>query len=212
MPRHTSSIALLALPGVQLLDVAGPLDVFAEANVQAGRPVYTPCVVGLHSGPITSSSGVRLLPDYTLATAPESFDTLLVAGAPHLSAALINPALLQWLRTHAPRTRRYGSVCSGALVLAAAGLLAGRRVTTHWSVADDLQRRFPDVTVEIDALHVRDGEIRTAAGVTAGLDLAVALVEGGSGRDLAKRVAAHSSCSSSARRPAAVQPARGRQP
>lgn len=173
-----------------MLDVAGPLDVFAEANVQSGLRAYLPSVVATVGGPIMSSSGLRILPDMILAyDTPLVFDTLLVAGAPRLVDAPDDPALLDWLRRSAPRSRRFGSVCSGALVLAATGLLDGRRITTHWAVAEQLARRFPAVHLEIDALHVRDDRVRTAAGVTAGLDLALALVEEDLGREVAKRVA-----------------------
>ncbi|GAA4498235.1 GlxA family transcriptional regulator [Gluconacetobacter tumulicola] len=193
MARHaciSKTIGILALPGVQMLDVAGPLDVFAEANVQSGRQVYLSSVVATAEGPIVSSSGLRVLPDMIFDLgAPVAFDTLLIAGAPHLGDGPVDPALLDWLRQSAPRNRRFGSVCSGALVLAATGLLDGRRVTTHWAVAEQLARQFPEVRVEVDALHVRDGPLRTAAGVTAGLDLALALVEEDLGREIAKKVA-----------------------
>ena len=185
------TVAILAMPGVQMLDVAGPLDVFAEANVQSGRAAYRTSVIGMTRSAIVSSSGIRLLPDVSLDDAEAAFDTLLVAGAPHLSAQTIDPLIIDWLRARAKNSRRYGSVCSGALVLAAAGLIAGRRITTHWSVAEDLERHFPDVRLEIDALHVRDGRVRTAAGVTAGLDLSLALVEEDLGREIAKKVASH---------------------
>jgi transcriptional regulator GlxA family with amidase domain len=190
--RHQTAprtVAILALPGVQLLDVAGPLDVFAEANVQSARTAYRTCVIGSDRSPVISSSGVRLLPDHSIDDAEFDVDTLLVAGAPHLIPERIDPLLLDWIRAHAPRSRRYGSVCSGALALAATGLISGRRITTHWAVADELTRLFPDVELEIDALHVRDGPVRTAAGVTAGLDLALALVEEDVGREVAKKVA-----------------------
>ncbi|MBM9400021.1 helix-turn-helix domain-containing protein [Gluconacetobacter azotocaptans] len=145
-------------------------------------------MVATAEGPIVSSSGLRVLPDMILDRgAPVAFDTLLIAGAPHLGDGPVDPALLDWLRQSALRNRRFGSVCSGALVLAATGLLDGRRVTTHWAVAEQLARQFPEVRVEVDALHVRDGPLRTAAGVTAGLDLA--LVEEDLGREIAKKVA-----------------------
>ncbi|CAO3428923.1 GlxA family transcriptional regulator [Azospirillum doebereinerae] len=184
------TIAILALPGVQMLDVAGPLDVFAEANVQCGHQAYALRVVATGDEPVLSSSGVRILPDVVLrAEEPVAFDTLLVAGAPHLGRTPADAGVVEWLRRYASRSRRFGSVCSGAMVLAATGLLDQRRVTTHWAVADTLRSRFPEVRVEIDALHVRDGPLRTAAGVTAGLDLALALVEEDLGRDVAKKVA-----------------------
>ncbi|MGV1794518.1 GlxA family transcriptional regulator [Rhizobium sp. A37_96] len=183
-------IGILALPGVQMLDVAGPLDVFAEANVQSGHQAYAPCVISTVEGPIVSSSGLRVVPDMILGLHVSTiFDTLLVAGAPHLGDVPADPKLVDWLRREAPQSRRFGSVCSGAMVLAATGLLDGRRITTHWAVAEPLGRLFPEVDIEIDALHVRDGQIRTAAGVTAGLDLALALVEEDLGREVAKKVA-----------------------
>lgn len=189
----TRTIAILALPGAQMLDVSGPLDVFAQANAELGRAYYALSVVGCAAGPIRGSSGVRLLPDLVAQGNAPRFDTLLVAGAPHAPQAphtLLNASALQWLRAAAKQARRYGSVCTGAFVLAAAGLLQGRRATTHWAAASALRTAYPGVTVEEDALHVRDGKLRTSAGVTAGLDLALALVEEDLGRELAAAVAA----------------------
>lgn len=185
----TRTIAILALQGVQLLDVSGPLDVFAQANAELGRPFYALKVVGRDHAPIHSSSGVRLVPDWAMGDALPRLDTLLVAGAPHAMDMLLGEPTLQWLRTMARQSRRFGSVCSGALFLAAAGLLDGRRVTTHWAVADTLRHAHPRTTVLDDALHVRDGKLRTSAGVTAGLDLALSLVEEDCGREVAARVA-----------------------
>lgn len=181
------TIAIIAVPNVQLLDVSGPLDVFAEANTQAGHDIYRPIVLAERTGPLRSSSGVRLLPDGTLQ--PMAIDTLLVAGAPGVMDRKASNALMDWLRIMAPKARRYGSVCSGASVLAEAGLLDGRRVATHWNVAEALAERFPAVTIDAEALYVFDGPVRTAAGVTAGMDLALRLVEEDLGRDLAMRVA-----------------------
>jgi transcriptional regulator GlxA family with amidase domain len=195
-PRKTRTVAILALPGVQLLDVSGPLDVFAEANVQAqpqAAAAYRLQVIAARPGPIRSSSGIRVLADTTIGGergSSEKFDTLLVAGCPNAAEVSADARVLEWLRRTAPHLRRYGSVCSGAFVLAAAGLLDGRRVTTHWAVAERLAQAFPKVSVDPDAIHVRDGRVRTAAGVTAGLDLALALVEEDLGREIALRVAA----------------------
>lgn len=196
-PRKTRSVAILALPGVQLLDVSGPLDVFAEANAQASSRLkaaapYRLQVIASRPGSIRSSSGIRLLADATISenSSSEKFDTLLVAGCPNAAEIPPDARVLDWLRQVAPHLRRYGSVCSGAFVLAAAGLLDGHRVTTHWAVAERLARAFPQVSVDPDAIHVRDGRVRTAAGVTAGLDLALALVEEDLGREIALRVAA----------------------
>jgi len=185
------TIAILATPGVQLLDVSGPLDVFAEANAQTGTDIYQLRVVGSALGAIRSSSGVRLMPDVVIGQKlTEKIDTLLVTGSPNMAESSLDHHVLDWVREVARSVRRYGSVCSGAFLLAKAGLLSGRRVTTHWAVADQLAQAFPSVTVDADAIHVRDGRLRTAAGVTAGLDLSLALVEEDLGREVAMRVAA----------------------
>ncbi|WPP00948.1 GlxA family transcriptional regulator [Pseudomonas sp. HR96] len=191
MADQPRTIAILALPGVQLLDVCGPLDVFAEANRSADRALYQLRVLGTRPGPIGSSSGARLMADATLQDTDEAIDTLLVAGCPDAAQRPVDAALTQWLQRRAPGLRRLGSVCTGAFILARAGLLEGREVTTHWAGAEQLAAEFPGVRVQVDAIHVRDGKLRTAAGVTAGLDLALALVEEDHGPALARDVAAH---------------------
>ncbi|WP_246794038.1 GlxA family transcriptional regulator [Burkholderia perseverans] len=192
------TIAILAVPGVQLLDVSGPLDVFAQANLEAGREAYRLLVLACEPGYIVSSSGVRLVPDGVVGVVGQALPelhTLLVAGAPGIAAAGqaggagVPAAVPAWLREAVRQCRRFGSVCTGALVLADAGLLDGRRATTHWASVAALAERCPSATIEADALYVRDGRLRTAAGVTAGLDLALALVEEDLGREIAKRVA-----------------------
>ncbi|MDQ0085172.1 transcriptional regulator GlxA family with amidase domain [Variovorax boronicumulans] len=189
--KAPKTVAILAMPGVQLLDVSGPLDVFAEANLQARSQAYRLQVIATRRGPVRSSSGVRLMPDAVIGDAmDEPIHTLIVAGSPHAADAVSDASVTAWLRKLTPKMRRFGSVCSGAFVLAQAGLLNGRRVTTHWAVADQLAQDFPSVTVDADAIHVRDGRLRTAAGVTAGLDLSLALVEEDLGRDIAMKVAA----------------------
>jgi transcriptional regulator GlxA family with amidase domain len=183
-------ISIVAPPNVQLLDISGPLDVFAEANSQLGKPAYRLQVLGTTPGPIRSSSGVRLVADRIIGDpAIEKSHTLLVAGSPKLAELKPAPRVLGWLREQAPRAKRYGSVCSGAFLLAAAGLLDGRRVTTHWAVADQLAETYPELFVDKDAIYVHDGLVRTAAGVTAGMDLALALVEEDLGRPVALSVA-----------------------
>ena len=183
------TLAILAMPGVQLLDACGPLDVFAEANRQTGREAYRLSLLACEPGPLVSSSGARLLPDGWIGDAIGPFDTLLIAGTPLAAGQHLRSGILDWLREHAASSRRYGSVCTGAFALAAAGLLDERRITTHWAVAEALAQRYPQVTVEADAIQVHDGKVRTAAGVTAGLDLALALVEEDLGREVAKQVA-----------------------
>ena len=186
----TVKVAMLAVPGVQALDVAGPLDVFAEAGRQLGRPAYAVRVVGLTDAPISSAAGLRFMADATV-DEPANADTLLVAGAPDFPDMRLGAPTLSWLREGASRARRYGSVCSGAFALASAGLLDGRRVATHWRVAAALASRFPALTVERDRLYVRDGPVCTSGGVTAGMDMALALVEEDHGRALALQVASH---------------------
>lgn len=183
-------VAILALPRVQLLDVAGPADVFAEAARQLGRPrAYQVQVIGTEGGLLKSSSGVRLAVDATVATQRGPIDTLLVAGSPGIGTAAGDAALHGWLRRQSRTVRRYGSVCSGAFVLAAAGLLDGKRVATHWNSTARLATAYPLASVEPDAIYVKDGKLFTSAGVTAGMDLALAMVEEDHGRELALRVA-----------------------
>lgn len=183
-------IAILAFPRVQLLDVAGPADVFAEAAKQLGQPrAYRVDVLAAVGEKLKTSSGVRLGVDGVVGDTRTRYDTVLVAGSPELGDMAPDDALLAWLRDQAGRVRRIGSVCTGAFVLAAAGLLSGRRVTTHWNSAERLARENPDVDVHPDSIYARDGNLYTSAGVTAGMDLALALVEEDHGRDLALKVA-----------------------
>ena len=182
MPRR---VVIVALPEVQPLDVTGPAEVFASAASVAGGDVaaYTIEVVAPGGAPIPTDSGYAIAPAGALEAVRGPIDTLLVAGgagARHASAETVAR-----VRRLAARADRVASVCTGAYVLAAAGLLDGRRATTHWSWCDDLQRRHPAVTVERDPIFVVDGPVRTSAGVTAGMDLALALVE----EDLGPRVA-----------------------
>ncbi|QKJ85222.1 AraC family transcriptional regulator [Paramixta manurensis] len=185
------TIALLAVPGVQLLDIAGPLDVFAEANRYMQRDIYRLIVIGYDQAAIVSSSGVKIAPDMTLAEAKtHHFDSFLVAGAPAEQQPAADAGLQHALRQVCQQSQRFGSVCSGALLLASTGLLDGHRVTTHWAVADTLAARFPAVSVDTDAIYVCDGPLRTAAGVTSGLDLALKMVEEDLGREVAMAIAA----------------------
>jgi transcriptional regulator GlxA family with amidase domain len=184
------TIAILAPPGVQMLDVSGPADVFAEANRQAGREVYRVTTVGTAPMAVTASSGLRFLPNRSVFDDVGALDTLLVAGSPDLPQAAVDLTVVDWMRRQSAQARRYGSICSGALLFARTGLLDHRRVTTHWKVAALLAERHPTLRVEADAFVVRDGPVCTAAGVTAGMDLAIALVEEDLGRDIAMAVAA----------------------
>ncbi|WP_395321285.1 GlxA family transcriptional regulator [Variovorax sp. UC74_104] len=183
-------IAILAFPRFQLLDIAGPADVFAEASHQLGNPrAYQVQVIGTKAGVLKSSGGLKLAVDATVETHRGAIDTLLVAGSPRIEDMESDTQLQDWLRRQAGAVRRYGSVCSGAFVLAASGLLDGKRVATHWNVATGLAAAYPRARVEADAIYVKDGNLFTSAGVTAGMDLALAMVEEDHGRELALRVA-----------------------
>ncbi len=189
-PRATGGprrVAIVVFPGVQSLDVTGPHEVFAQAA--GSPPAYTVEILASEAGPIACSSGMQMLPDGTIGGVRGGIDTLIVAGGVGTPAAMGDRRLVAWLRRMAPRVRRLASVCSGTFLLAEAGLLDGRRATTHWQVCEQLARRYPRVTVERDPIFVRDGGVYTSAGVTAGMDLALALVEEDLGRTVALRVA-----------------------
>ncbi|MGO4327640.1 GlxA family transcriptional regulator [Cupriavidus sp. 2TAF22] len=183
-------IAVLAFPSVQMLDLVGPIDVFNEAARQAGNPgAYQFEIVSPTPGILTASNGMTITPDATLDTSSPDIDTLLIAGSPLVNLVEKDTAIRDWINRYAKTVRRIGSVCSGALLLAHTGLLDGRRATTHWNSTARLGRMFPKVKVEPDQIYVKDGNIYTSAGVTAGLDLALAMVEEDFGRAIALKVA-----------------------
>src|SRR5438093_2847376 len=183
-------VIIVAFPDVQILDVTGPLEVFSMANRLAGAPPpYAVRVVAPKPGAVRTSSGVGLVAARSLGQITGPIDTLIVAGGLGTREAMRDRPLVSWIKRTAPRARRISSVCTGAFLLGAAGLLDGRRVTTHWAACDALQRRFPSARVERDPIFVRDGKVSTSAGVTAGMDLALELVEEDGGRDLALSVA-----------------------
>jgi transcriptional regulator GlxA family with amidase domain len=181
-------VALVAFDRFQLLDLAGPAEVFRAATRLGAEPAYELRTLAGDLA-VTSESGIRLSADRTVDTDDAPIDTLVVVGGLGVRAAIGDEAFVGHVRALAERSRRITSVCTGAYLLAAAGLLDGRRATTHWSSCADLARRFPGVTVEPDQIHVRDGDRWTSAGVTAGIDLALALVEDDHGPDLAHAVA-----------------------
>jgi transcriptional regulator GlxA family with amidase domain len=191
IPPHRR-VEILVVPRVQLLDVAGPLQVLATANDLAreagcAQP-YAPQVVAPRAGAVTASAGLTLLAD-GLPSRSRPPDTLIVAGGPGVRDVMTDRRMLRWLQQRASRAQRVASVCTGAFLLAAAGLLEGRRATTHWRFCGELARRFPSVQVENDAIFVRDGHVWTSAGVTAGIDLALAFVEADLGRKASLAVA-----------------------
>jgi transcriptional regulator GlxA family with amidase domain len=166
-----------------------PTGIRAARDRGAGANGYAVEIVSAKAGPLLTQSGLRLVADRSFAAVRGGIDTLLVAGGRGTPQAMADGALLAWLRRMAPRVRRLGSVCTGTFVLAAAGLLDGRRVTTHWAWCTALAEQFPAVRVDPDPIFVRDGDVWTSAGVTAGMDLALALVEEDHGRDLALETA-----------------------
>jgi transcriptional regulator GlxA family with amidase domain len=210
----TRQIVVLLFPGVQSLDVSGPLEVFSvaqrllDADVSAVRGAagggdsgadtrpsratrYEIRALSADGAPVRTSSGLTLVPDGTLGQAPRAIDTLIVPGGDGTRAVVRDEPLLRWIAATSPRTRRTASVCTGAFLLAAAGLLDGRRATTHWASAEALARRHPNVIVDPDPIFVRDGNMWTSAGVSAGMDLALALLEDDHDSELALTVARH---------------------
>jgi transcriptional regulator GlxA family with amidase domain len=184
--RHPRVVVIVVFDGVKLLDAAGPAEVFAEAN-RFGAD-YQIKIASVDGSDVTTSIGTGFAVTDRVESI-ESADTVLVAGGDGLIGRPIDPALVESLTTVLTKTRRLASICTGAFILAQAGLLNGRRATTHWRHARLLARAFPDVVVEPDAIFVRDGPVLTSAGVSAGIDLALALVEEDYGSELVRDVA-----------------------
>ena len=171
------SVAIAIFPGVQALDVAGPVDVFAEANRFIAPPErYGVTLLSAEQGPLRASNGMTLIADDTFEQARGPFDLALIAGGPALPEAAPDARLVEWLMNVAAQCGRYGSICTGAFALGHAGLLDGRNVTTHWQHAAQLATQFPQARVDFDRIYLRDGKLVTSAGVTAGIDLSLALV------------------------------------
>jgi transcriptional regulator GlxA family with amidase domain len=194
--RHNGAVVAASAPSrvvvivvfdqVTLLDVAGAAEVFAEANRFGGD--YHIKIASVDGREVATSIGTGLCVTDSISSI-ESADTVLVAGSDELPARAIDPALVAAVQSLAGRTRRLGSICTGSFILAQAGLLSGRRATTHWRNTRLLSRAFPDISVEPDALFVRDGDVSTSAGVSSGIDLALALVEQDYGTELVRDVA-----------------------
>ena len=181
------TVLVVLFDQVQSLDVTGPVEVFAGAERHTPG-TYRISTASLDGAPVRTSSGLTVVPDRSLADVPDP-DTLVVPGGQGTRSP--DPRLTDWLRAHGPRVRRLVSVCTGAALLAGAGLLDGRRATTHWAYCDRLARDHPAVDVDPDPIYVRDGHVATSAGVTSGIDLALALVEEDLGRDTALTIARH---------------------
>lgn len=186
------TIGFLVYEGLQALDLAGPLDAFGAANEWAGEGVepYDMVMLGLDDRPVRAENGLRFVPDVVLENAPR-LDTLVIPGGCGSRVINRDARVLDWIRARSGDTRRIVSTCTGIYLLAAAGLLDGRRATTHWHFADDVRRRFPSVLLDVDQLHVRDGPFHTSGGLTAGIDLGLALIEDDLGGTVALASARH---------------------
>lgn len=194
LPRR--HVVILATPSAQSLELAGPVEVFAMATTklrEAGREHNGGYSVEVVSATddlvIKSPSGLTILAQRCWREVDHQIDTFLVAGGMEIWTGADQPDLFPWIREQAKNARRFGSICTGAFVLAEAGLLTHRRVTTHWYFCQLLQRSYPDLVVDSEPIFIKDGTLYTSAGVTSGIDLAVSLVEEDFGMDIALRVA-----------------------
>lgn len=191
--RAAKTVDLIVYPGFKAVEAIGPMSVFEYANLHLQRrgkgPGYDVRVASCKLGPVRSDTLMSL--DATKVLSPLALpDSAIIVGARHIQQALSDSAaIIDWVASAAPRIERLASLCSGAFFLAAAGVLDGKRATTHWGVAERLQADFPAIQVDMDAIFIRSGNVWTSAGVTAGIDLALALVEEDFGRDLALEVA-----------------------
>lgn len=187
-PRH---IVIFAPIDVHALEIAGVMDVFNEANAQADPDtLYMLTLVAERREPIRCASGLKIIPDRSIADPVPDADTLIVGGSYGVPDEPPE-AVAAWMRHQSALARRYGAVCTGTFLIGAAGLIDGHAVTTHWYYADELRRRFPSARVDADSIFIRDGALFTSAGVSACIDLALALIEEDHGRDLAVSVARH---------------------
>jgi transcriptional regulator GlxA family with amidase domain len=189
----TKRILLIGFDGADGLDLFGPAEVFYCAGRRLGAPTYHVVIAAMGGGAIELSSGVSVSARDLAAIRPRPDDTVLVAGGEDraMDKAASNAILVRWLARAGQVVRRIGSICDGAFIVARAGILEGRRVATHWSSCDRLARLHPEIQVDREAIFVRDGRVWTSAGVTTGIDMALAMVEEDLGRRLADSVAAH---------------------
>lgn len=187
-----TTVLFVAYPGVGLLDLTGPFTVFWSASLfaaqQAGR-TYDRRVASVRGGPVETADGLTLLCEPLSNFDTAQIDTLVVPGALEMDSVIADPELVGWLSQHASRARRVCSVCTGTFLLAETGLLDGKRVVTHWASVESLRARYPRLHVDANAIFVQDGSVWSSAGVSAGIDLALALVQDDLGRDVAMSVA-----------------------
>jgi transcriptional regulator GlxA family with amidase domain len=181
-----TTVALLAFSGAQSIDIAGPMDVFAEANrFLLPESHFKFEVVGIETGPLRCSNGVTILADRHFSEAHDAYDLLLVAGGPELVHREFEQDVYAWLRRAAARAQQFGSICSGAFILARAGLLDGKTATIHWNHAHALASVCPTAHIKTDRLYVQDGRLCTSAGVTAGVDLSLYMLTQEKGHEVA---------------------------
>jgi transcriptional regulator GlxA family with amidase domain len=188
-------IGVLVWPGCDVLDVCGPIDVFFYAKhwlVRYGRtcePGYQCDIIAATPGPVKTTCGIELIATHSYAGIEDGLDTLVVAGGAEAEQASGDPSLVECVRSMAPRARRVASICTGAFILASAGLLHQRRVTTHWLYSEALASLYPSIEVDASLIFARDGNVYSSGGITAGIDLALALVEEDHGQEIALAVA-----------------------
>lgn len=192
-PKH---IVILAPPDTSILDIAGPAEVFSKANdyinmyISKDTQAYVIHLVATQSSKIvTTSSGIPIICEGGIKSINYDVDTVLVSGIPNAPVNMVSKETINWLKQHYTTIRRVGSICAGAFILAEAGILEGKRATTHWRVCDKLARYFPKVKVECDPIFIKDGNIYTSAGISTGMDLSLSMVEEDFGRNIALAVA-----------------------
>jgi transcriptional regulator GlxA family with amidase domain len=183
-------VGMVLFPGFQLLDIAGPKDAFGEVKVLSrGESEYEMLTIGTTRGSVRSSSGLTVVPDRTIFDTCPDFDTVIVPGGLGIFEAFDDPALSEWLKAQHKKARRVAAICNGLFALGAAGLLDNKVVTTHWMDVPRLASTFPRAKIEPDHIFVKDGKVYTTAGVTAGIDLSLAMIEDDFGRTMALDVA-----------------------
>jgi transcriptional regulator GlxA family with amidase domain len=185
---RAKTVAIVGFPDVEALDVVGPFDAFAMANTPDTLR-YRCVLLAPSAEAFVTTSGLRIAPDASLAQAPRQLDTVLIAGGRPIRSGVVRAEIAAWLERRASSIRRIGSICTGLYGLAASGLMDGRRAATHWRFAGDVAREFPRLKIDADSIFVNDGRFWTSAGVTAGIDLALALIEKDYGADVALAVA-----------------------
>lgn len=184
------TVGLLIFPGFQMLDIAGPGDGFAEVEILSkGEIKYELMTVGTTRLPVKSSSGLTMNPDRSIFDPCPYFDTLIIPGGLGIFNTLEDSTILDWVKVQVKNCRRVGAICNGVFALGAAGLLKDKTVTTHWMDALNLANMFKSAIVDPDRIYIKDGSIYTTAGVTAGIDLALALIEEDCGKSIALDVA-----------------------